>query len=120
MASMIRVTGVNKILSRLRAVTAAKAVNVGTRLKKAGLYVQRESQKIVPVDTAALKNTARTDSKGTGSNTDVIVHYGAGVEYAVYVHEDMNAKHKQGKRAKYLEAIIREKKKEIFNIIARG
>ena len=55
-----------------------------------------------------------------GFDTDVIVHYGAGADYAVYVHEDMNARHKPGKTAKYLERPAREKKNEIFKIIAKG
>lgn len=55
-----------------------------------------------------------------GFDTDVIVHYGAGADYAVYVHEDMNARHKPCKTAKYLERPAREKKNEIFKIIAKG
>jgi hypothetical protein len=36
---------------------------------------------------------------------------------ADYVHEDMDARHEPGKRAKYLESVVREKKKEIFDIV---
>ena len=40
-------------------------------------------------------------------------------EYAVYVHEDMNARHAAGTSAKFLEKPAREKRTEIFAEIAR-
>lgn len=88
------------------------AVEAG--LKAAGLYIQLESQKIVPVDEGILHNSAFTRAeppKGGGLKTTVRVGYTA--EYAVYVHEDMNANHKPGKTAKFIERVLLEKKKEI-------
>ena len=117
MARLVMVTGVPKVLARLKASTVTKAIGIGRGLKMAGLFLQRESQLIVPIDLGNLKGTARTDSKGFGFDTDVIVHYGAGADYAVYVHEDLQAKHKPGKQAKYLERPVREKRGEMIKMI---
>jgi hypothetical protein len=84
-------------------------------LKQAGLFIQRESQKIVPVEFGLLKNSARTRSEGKGFDTAVIVSYGT--SYAIYVHENLGARHKLGKSAKFLEIPIRTKQKEIIDII---
>lgn len=118
MAKLIKITGINKVIANMKIASSLSVSRIAINLKKAGLFIQRESQKIVPVDLNNLKPSARTDSKGQGSNTDVIVHYGAGADYAVFVHEDLDARHKPGKRAKFLESVIKEKRKEIFNIVA--
>lgn len=75
-------------------------------LKRAALLVQRESQKIVPVDTGTLINTAFTRADGRGENTSVVVGYKS--NYAIYVHENLTARHAPGKEAKYLEKPARE------------
>jgi hypothetical protein len=116
----VTVTGLNGVLNKLKIFHTLSATKIEANLKKAGLFVQRESQLIVPIDKGPLKASARTEADGKGFKTHVIVHYGRGVNYAVYVHENMNNRHKTGKRAKYLEAVCREKKPEIFDIVAGG
>lgn len=49
------------------------------------------------------------------NNGDVIVGYTA--EYAVYVHEDMEARHAPGKQAKFLHQPAVELQKELATII---
>ena len=94
---------------------------VAVGLKEGGLFLQRQSQLVVPIDTATLKNTARTNNiGGEGFDADIIVHYGAGAEYAVYVHEDLDAKHAPGKTAKYLERPARKNISEIIKIINKA
>ena len=53
---------------------------------------------------------------GEGFDTDIIVGYEA--EYAIYVHEGLEARHKSGKQAKYLEAPSRQFRPEILKVIA--
>ena len=120
MTKMVKITGMTKVLRNLKASAAKTAMQVQTGLKKGGLFLQRESMKIVPIDLNHLRPSARTDSTGSGFKTDVVVHYGAGADYAVYVHEDLEAKHKVGKQAKFLEQPARQKKNEIFKIVAKG
>ena len=84
-------------------------------LYRGGLFLQRESQKLVPIDTGVLKNTANTRVVGAGLDVEVVVSYGT--NYAIYVHEDLNAKHAEGKQAKYLEQPLRDKRARIFEIV---
>lgn len=95
-------------------ITARKA-EVG--MKKAVAYLLRESQKIVPVDTGALKASGHVVVQGSGFDTRAFVVYSTG--YAIFVHEDLNARHKKGKYAKYVERPLREKNKQILAIIAK-
>ena len=86
-------------------------------LKKGALLIQRESQKIVPIDTSALKNSAGTTYAEIGNIQKATVFYA--VAYGIYVHEDLTAKHKPGKEAKFLEKPFREKKDDVLRIIAQ-
>ena len=116
MARLVTITGMPKVLANLKRSKSITAAGVERGLKQGGLFLQRESQKIVPVDTSNLKNGAFTrNTGGRGFDADVVVGYVA--DYAVYVHEDLQAKHKPGKQAKYLEQPAREKKGEIIKII---
>ena len=49
---------------------------------------------------------------------DVVVGYG-GVPYTIYVHEDLNTKHKSGQMAKFLEIPARRLADQIALIVAR-
>lgn len=115
MAVLSRVTGMGKVLSNLKRFNGNFGTAFERGLKKAGLFLQRESQKIVPVDTSALKNSAFTRAEGKGFKTDVTVGYTQ--EYAVFVHENMDARHKPGKQAKFLEQPMNDKKDEMLGII---
>ena len=113
----VKVTGVEAILRNLTRTKQQQAKGMERGLVKAGLMLQRASQKVVPVDTANLKKSAFTRKEKSGFSTVVLVGYTA--NYAIYVHEDLEASHKPGKIAKYLERPAREHAKEIRAIIAR-
>ena len=69
--------------------------------------VYAESQELVPVDTGALRDSARIIKTGgsiAGGLPEVLVVYGGGsVDYAVIVHEDLEAHHASPTQAKFLE-----------------
>jgi hypothetical protein len=50
-------------------------------------------------------------------DTDVSVSVGYTQSYAIYVHENMEAQHKDGKQAKYLTGPMKQHKKEIADVI---
>ena len=110
---------VDTIVGRLYTKKGETARGMERGLMKAGLFLQRESQKIVPVDTGTLKNTAFTRKKdGTsGFETEVVVGYRT--DYDIYVHEDLDAKHKPGKYAKFLETPSYGFRDEMIAIIRR-
>ena len=87
----------------------AKAQKSQTALAKAvhseAQTVLNESKKIVPVDLGVLKNSGQVkEPKIDGNSVEVEVTYGgAAAPYALYVHEDPEARHAPGKTYKYLE-----------------
>lgn len=64
-----------------------------------------ESQKIVPVDLGTLKGSGMVKEPVVDNDgIEIEISYGgAASKYAWYVHENMNARHRDGKSAKYLE-----------------
>jgi len=104
---MVHVTGVEGTIAKLRKAYpfAGKGCEVG--LKRAGLLVQRESMKEVPVDTGNLRGSSFCRNVGgAGFSADVGVGYTA--SYAVFVHENMDAAHGEAFNKKYAEEIARE------------
>lgn len=112
-----RVKGVAAVLRMMRKEDARIARGVERGLKRGGLFVQRESQKIVPLDTGALRASARTTHTGKGYSTVVTVSYS--MHYAVIQHEELRFRHKPGRMAKYLEIPIRTKQSEILKIVKK-
>ncbi len=94
----------------------AKGLRVG--LYNAGLFLQRESQKYVPVEFGTLKASATTRMEGEGLDSAVIVGYGT--DYAVYVHELVRNKHAPGKFAKFLSYPLIMKRDRIAEIVKEG
>lgn len=145
MAFVVEFKGVDKVISNLRRSSTVTARGLARGLTEAGRYLQRESQKIVPVHTGALKGSAFTRNVGgPGFDTDIVVGYTVG--YAVYVHEDLekahgklfNIKHAfeiagartkaqrklwfnrgENQQAKFLEMPARQQRKELIRIIRR-
>ena len=145
MASMLKVKGMDKVLRNLKNVQRIDSNKYARGLKKAGEFLQRKSMQMVPVHKGNLKAGAFTRSVGFGFNTVVTVGYVA--DYAVYVHENIDAVHglafnikyakeistastsaqkkmffNRGKnqQAKFLETPLRQNVLEIFKIVARG
>jgi hypothetical protein len=85
MAIIKELEGLQEVLTNLRRANRALEDGAERGLKKAGLFLQRESQKLVPVDFGNLKASAFTRAEGKGFDTAVSVGYTAG--YALYVHE---------------------------------
>ena len=141
MAKIKKITGLNIVI---RNMTKAKGVlgrDVARGLKKGGLYLQKKSQEIVPVDLGNLYGSSFVRNVGgSGFKTDIIVGFGAeGVGYAVFVHEDLNKFHGrkfnvkyakeiaagtmnnrgENQQAKFLERPARTEKKRIIKIIQK-
>lgn len=112
------VQGVKEIARAIKRHEKAAVKGLRKGLYRGGLFLQRESQLIVPVDTSALKNSANTRLTGQGLSSAAVVSYST--EYAVYVHEDLEARHKPGKAAKFLEKPLREKRGRIMEIVEEG
>lgn len=84
-------------------------------LLDAGLQIQNVAQSRTPVDTGNLKASAYT-RKAMGGRLAVEIGFTA--SYAIYVHENLEARHTNGE-AKFLERAILDNKDAIIEIIRR-
>lgn len=102
----VKLVGADKLANLYGRATASGTVN---ELKQAihgtAQEVLAESQKIVPVDLGTLKASGQVkEPKVSADRISVEITYGgAASKYALFVHEDMKARHRDGKTAKYLE-----------------
>lgn len=131
MASIGKILTPESFLRALHEQGKKQEAALGRGLKKAGLFLQRESQKVVPVDFGNLKASAYTRSVGTLPAPEVIVGYTAA--YAAFVHENVAEvlkgqprpkPHKglywgpAGAGSKFLEKPVRQNVKKINQIVA--
>lgn len=70
-----------------------------------------ESKELVPVDTSALKQSGNLKPLSVqGNAVEVVIGYGGvAAPYAVEVHENLEARHKPGKSAKFLEIPVKRR-----------
>lgn len=106
MAVLRNVNTVRQNLIRQRTAMVLK-FNIG--MKKCGLVLQAMAQKIVPVDTGNLRASAFT-YVGPMDGQHITVVVGFLAEYAVYVHENLDAAHGAVFNAKYAAELAARKK----------
>ncbi len=144
----IRVKGIEKVVKGLERLTTRYKKGSKRGAIRAGLLVLGDAQAIVPVDEGNLKASGfvswgpttkvpRPEFKGDTSTvwkhrrdfnkaTDEAARnspkWGALVSfaarYAIYVHENVAARHKAGKVAKFLEKSFNFNRKKILSIVA--
>ena len=115
MPIMMKLVGVHKAIAALQRSRQLQGQACARGLIRAGRFLQRESMKICPVQFGNLINSAFTRAEGRSVLTKVWVGYTA--NYAIYVHENLQARHKPGKQAKFLEQPAREREQEMRDII---
>lgn len=102
---MSRLVGLNKALAKLDKLPGKIEQIVKSELYKEGEGVMAMSKEaFVPVDQGPLKASGQVDDPVVkGNEVSVTLGYGnSAVDYALIVHEDLNAFHPTGE-AKYLE-----------------
>lgn len=112
------VQGMKNLEAAVKRQNDVKARGLRKGLGRAGLFLQRESMKLVPIDTGVLRSSANTRLVGHGAESVAIISYGT--TYGVYVHENLEARHKPGTQAKFLEQPFREKRDRLQEIIAEA
>lgn len=133
-------TGIDTVMKNLNRADSRIAAAIEEGLKEAGQRLLDESKTLVPVDTGRLRDSAWTGNVGgQGVDADVVVSYGNDkVDYAVWVHEDLDKAHgeafnighaqeiEQGvthprrpqETAKFLERPMRTERKRLLQIVA--
>lgn len=97
------ISGIPELWAKLKEEHGRRTKAMGRGLLKAGLLLQRYSQLIVPVDKGILKASAFTRLSESGVRTTVLVGYTA--NYAIYVHENLDAAHGAAFNLKYAAEI---------------
>lgn len=123
----VEITGLDTLDRILERMGPQAAAAIGSALYEEGTEVLNRSQDIVPVDTGDLKASGMvTEPDVHGSHVEVIVGYGGpALDYALTVHEDMDAEHEEGTYAKYLEtpaleAVVGMGERLTAHVISRG
>lgn len=80
--------------------------------------VLTEAKKQVPVDTGNLKNSGFLEVQAKSNGVDVSIGFRS--DYAVYVHEDLHAKHPGGGNAKFLENPMKRAMRNWDERVAKG
>ncbi len=93
----VRIEGLEETMAALDAISSRVADAASSALVLEGERIMAESKKQCPVDTGALRASGSVLEEERGSVTLLYP-----LEYAVYVHEDLEAAHPTGK-AKFLE-----------------
>lgn len=100
----IKFSGVEKVILNFERSNGAVHNGARAGIKALRDRVWDDSQKWVPVETTALKKSGfKGPIVSKGNKVSASISYGAGLDYAVYVHEDLQAKHKSPTSAKWLE-----------------
>ncbi len=80
-------------------------------LVRASLFLQRESQKVCPVEFGVLKNSAFTRLEVPAPAPVIKVRVGYTAAYAIFVHENLDALHGAAYNAFYADEIAKGLKK---------
>jgi len=106
-------------LSSINFYIANKALknNAKLAMTEIALLLKNKAQKRTPVDTGFLRTSAQHHVETAGDSFKSIVDYTA--DYAIAVHENLNARHPVG-QAKFLrDALILDVKPKFENILAK-
>lgn len=101
-----RIDGLEELATRLEALASADEPirDLSGKLFRAGEKIMAVSKRLVPVDTGALRASGFVElPEIQGDRVSVTLAYGGpAADYAVPVHENLQARHTVG-QAKYLE-----------------
>jgi len=103
MASSKTVKGLGALIKKIKGMGPHIAKRYSNNVKRAGLLLLRHSNELVPIDTGVLRASGYTRAEGTGFDT--VVYVGYTTNYALWVHEDLEAAHGAAFNAKYADAI---------------
>jgi len=102
---MSGIENLKALQTKLTNLKATKPKGLKRGLMKAGLALQRESMKIVPVQTGNLRRSAFTRPEDGG----LAVAVGYTAAYAIYVHENLDAAHGSVFNQKHADKIAKAK-----------
>lgn len=103
------VSGLNGLVANLKRLVDAVPAKAAAALKVEAEVEMTEAKRRTPVETGALRSTGIVSEPAiVGNKVTVQMSFGGpAVDYAVPVHENLEAHHPHG-QAKYLESVVME------------
>lgn len=99
----MKMTGQKGVLRELKKYQKLYPEALATALYQEGLKIDAKSAPLVPVDYGRLRGSHYVTQPTNAKNP--VVEVGYGTDYAIYVHERTELKHRVG-QAKYLQEVI--------------
>lgn len=120
MASGLTMSGIPEMQGKLRKIAQNAPTMFGDALLAEMQIELREVQRRTPVDTGALIASERLEGPFIQGKTIVVLMLAGGgnVDYAVRVHEDLEAFHATG-QAKFMESVLLESRAFIGARVAK-
>lgn len=111
--------GTAEVLAKITAELQSMSGKAEAALSQEAEREMTESKKRVPVDTGTLRNSGHVQPpERTADGVSVTMGFGgAADDYAIVVHEDLEAFHDDG-QAKYLESVLQESAPHLLERIA--
>jgi len=112
----VELVGVDTVLSNLNKEILKIHGRTAVGMRAAAEKIKGNSMALTPVDTSALRAShfVNVDTSPTG----IVATVGATQFYAIFVHENLEARHPVG-QAKFLETAIKEAIPTILRLIAK-
>lgn len=103
------VRGAKELMEKLARLVTRVPDAFGVALYQVALQEMNEAKKRTPIDTGALKASGEVQRpEWNGREVSVVLQFGGPtVDYAVHVHENLEAIHPHG-QAKFLESVLLE------------
>lgn len=113
----IAIHGTQRVIMNLAREVKSVEKRTQAGMWRAAMMIKRYSMQLTPVDTGNLKGSAYTQAITIRRSPAIEIGYTAA--YALYVHE-IDRTHKSPTQWKFLETALKEKRKEVLEILARS
>jgi hypothetical protein len=116
MNATVTLTGLPEMMAILKRFPDEAMRATGAFLYQEGEHIVADAKEnFVPVDLGALRDSGYVSLPATsGGRVSVEIGFGgASAEYAVIVHEDLDAQHPNGGQAKYLEVPMLQRTQDL-------
>jgi len=101
------VTGIDRQIRALELLGSKTQATMNDKMLTLANAILIRAKQLVPVDTGVLKASGEVVKRGGRGLQRYTVRFTA--PYAIYVHENLSARHAHGKEAKFLEKSVIEK-----------
>lgn len=119
MKIIVNVLNEAKVKQMLHKLKEKHAQGFENGMVKGALVIQAAAVKQTPIDLGPLRGSYAGSPRKTGSGFRTNVEIACGTKYAIYVHENLNAKHNAGTNAKFLERPARQLSGIVQKIVAK-